>query len=196
MDTNCSRRVPQPVLSDRLLLEQAFAGDDIAFETLVRRYETQLYRFVCANLDSDDAEDVVQFVWVQLYRCLSHLQSDSSSPSRERSLKPWLFRVAWNRCLDVQRRHKRYQSFFFPTLEGANETDTFSAILDPTPLPEEWVEWREEQEYLYAAIQSLPPRARAIVWLRYTADLPFRDIAQRLQIPTNTAKITFYRACT
>ena len=195
MDTNASRRLPQPVLSDRQLLEQACACDDSAFETLVHRYQSQLYRFVCASLDRDEADDVVQFVWVQLYRCLSMLQSDSSAPCSEISLKPWLFRVAWNRCLDERRRRKRHQHLFFSTLEDAIETDPSSAFLDPAPLPEERVEQREEQECLYAAIQTLPPKARAVVWLRYTADLPFRDIADRLQIPTTTARITFYRAC-
>jgi len=118
---------------------------------------------VCASLDSDEAEDVVQFVWFQLYRCLSILQSDSSSPWSGISLKPWLFRVAWNRCLDERRRRKKYQHVFFSTLEDANETDISSAFLDPAPLPEERVERREEQECLYAAIQTLPPKARAIV---------------------------------
>jgi len=83
MDTNCSHIVPQPVMSDRLLLEQAYAGDESAFETLVHRYETQLYRFVCASLGNDEAEDVVQFVWVQLYRCLSHLQSPTGYATSE-----------------------------------------------------------------------------------------------------------------
>lgn len=50
---------------------------------------------------------------------------------------------------------------FFSTLEDANETDISSAFLDPAPLPEERVELREEQECLYAAIQTLPPKARA-----------------------------------
>ena len=133
MDTNFSQRLPQPVLSDRLLLEQACAGDQSAFETLVHRYQNQLYRFVCASLDSDEADDVVQFVWFQLYRCLSILQSDSSAPRSEISLKPWLFRVAWNRCLDERRRRKKHQHFFFPNLEDANETDISSAFLDPAP---------------------------------------------------------------
>ncbi len=195
MDTNFSQHLPQHILTDRMLVEQAYAGDQSAFETLVHRYQTQLYRFVCTSLDSDEADDVVQFVWFQLYRCLSILRSDSSATRSEISLKPWLFRVAWNRCLDERRRRKKHQHLFFSTLEDANETDISSAFLDPAPLPEERVEQQEEQACLYAAIQTLPPKARAIVWLRYTRGLPFRDIAHRLHIPTTTARITFYRAC-
>ncbi len=195
MDTNFSQQLPQHTLPDRLLIEQACAGDNSAFETLVHRYQNQLYRFVCTWLDSDEADDVVQFVWVQLYRCLSTLRSTSPAGWSEISLRPWLFRVAWNRCLDERRRRKKHQHLFLSTLEGANETDISSAFLDPAPLPEERVQQQEEQACLYAAIQTLPPKARAIVWLRYTRDLPFRDIAHRLHIPATTARITFYRAC-
>ncbi len=195
MDTNFTQHLPQHALSDRVLIEQGYAGDDSAFETLVHRYQNQLYRFVCTWLDSDEADDVVQFVWVQLYRCLSTLQSNPSGEWNEISLKPWLLRVAWNRCIDERRRRKRHQQLYFSTLEDANEIDSLSTLLDPAPLPEEWAEQQEEQGCLCAAIQTLPPRARAIVWLRYTGDLPFRDIAHRLHIPTTTAKATFYRAC-
>ena len=194
MDTNFSQQLAQHALSDRLLIEQACAGDDSAFETLVHRYQNQLYRFVCSWLDSDEADDVVQFVWVQLYRCLPTLQSSSSAERSEVSLRPWLFRVAWHRCIDERRRRKRHQQLF-STLEDANEIDGSSALLDSAPLPEEWAEQQEEQECLCAAIQTLPPRSRAIVWLRYMGDLPFCDIAHRLHIPTTTAKTTFYRAC-
>jgi len=194
-----NRRLAQPTrqqeLSDRLLIEHACAGDDAAFAILVQRYHGQVYRLVCACLDGDEADDVVQFVWVQFYRFLSTLQSNPPSRWSETSLRSWLLRVARNRCLDERRWRKRHSQFFFSALQDAGEEEVLTALPDPTPLPEEQAEQQEEQERLCAAIRMLPPRARTIVWLRYTEELSFSDIGCRLQIPTSVVKTAFYRAC-
>lgn len=186
----------QRELSDCLLVERACSGDDAAFATLVQRYQRQIYQFVCTLLDADEANDVMQFVWVQFYRCLPILQSNAPMGWSEASLKPWLLRVARNRCLDELRRRRRHPQFFFSALEDAGEEECLTALLDPRPLPEEQAERRDEQKRLCAAIQTLSPTARAVVWLRYTEDLPFSAIGCRLQMPSATAKAAFYRACT
>ncbi len=195
MNRCLSQPAQQRELSDRLLVERASAGDDAAFATLVQRYQRQVYQFVCTWLDADEADDVVQFVWVQFYRFLPILQSKEPIGWSEASLKPWLLRVARNRCLDELRRRKRHPQFFFSALENAGEEECLIALLDPAPLPEEQAEQQDEQKRLCAAIQTLPPKARAVVWLRYTQDLPFSAIGCRLQMPSATAKAAFYRAC-
>ncbi len=182
-------------LSDHLLVERACAGDDAAFATLVQRYQRQVHQFVCTWLDADEADDVVQFVWVQFYRFLPTLHSNAPRGWHEASLKPWLLRIARNRCLDELRRRKRHPQFFFSVLEDVGEEGYLTALLDPAPLPEEQAEQQDEQKRLCAAIQTLPPTARAVVWLRYTEDLPFSAIGCRLQMPSATAKAAFYRAC-
>jgi RNA polymerase sigma-70 factor, ECF subfamily len=176
--------------TDHHLLQQACDGEQVAFETLVQRYQRALYRFVRARLDSDQAQDVVQFVLLQLYLAMPRLRESNWENS---SLKSWLFRVAQNRCLDELRRKKR-QSPLFSTVEVDDETLS-SSLLDPDPLPEGRVEEKERHHQLHAAIQALPPPFRAIVWLRYEEELPFPAIAQRLNIPTTTARTYFYRAC-
>jgi RNA polymerase sigma-70 factor, ECF subfamily len=180
--------------TDYQLLQQACDGEQVAFETLVQRYQRALYRFVSARLDSDQAQDVVQFVLLQLYLAMPRLRE---SIRKDSSLKSWLFRVAQNRCLDELRRKKR-QSPLFSTVEVDDETLSSSlleSLLDPDPLPEDRVEEKERRHQLHAAIQALPPTSRTIVWLRYEDELSFTAIAKRLNIPTTTAKSYFYRAC-
>ncbi len=188
-------RAPHHAWADHLLVEQASTGDQQAFATLVQRYQSQLQRFVRAWLDNEEADDVVQFVWMQLYRCLTTLQNHPPAGWSEASLKPWLLRVAWNRCLDERRWRKRHPRLCFSALEEASTEEGLAALLDPAPLPEEQAEQQDEQQRLWAAIQALAPRARAVVWLRYTEELTFNEIGHRLQISTITAKATFYRAC-
>ena len=194
MNIQLSRQMAQEEGADHLLLQKACAGDKAAFEALVWRYQTMLDRFVSRYVGSEQAQDVVQFVLLQLYLSLSRLEENACKAP---SLKPWLLRVARNRCLDEQRKSKR-EALFFSVLEVDNEegrSPILAALLDPAPLPEEQAEQQERREQLYAAIQALPPRLSVIVWLHWKEGLSFPAIGNRLKMPSNTAKSYFYRAC-
>jgi RNA polymerase sigma factor (sigma-70 family) len=85
---------------DSQLLLAARRRDPMAFEALVRRHQTPVYNFCLRMLGQpDDAADVAQETFVQLYGHLGRL--DEREP-----LAPWLFRVARNRCIDVIRRRR------------------------------------------------------------------------------------------
>src|SRR5438552_11868084 len=75
-------------------------NDPAAFEALVRRHQGPIYNF-CLRLlgQADDAADVAQETFVQLYSHLAQLNERDA-------LAPWLFRVARNRCIDVIRRRR------------------------------------------------------------------------------------------
>ncbi len=182
-----TRRQPSE-LSDALLAQQSLAGDQRAFETLVQRYSTALFTFICRFLgDYDQACDILQQVFLQLYLSLPTLRTDNP-------LKAWLFQVARNQCRDELRRKR---TMHFSELEWVNDEDEVSPLttmLDPDPLPEEWVERRDLQACLQQAILTLPPKFRAVVLLRYTAQLSFAEIGQVLQMPEATAKTYVQRA--
>ena len=182
---------------DQLLMKQACAGDESAFEMLVQRYQGLLYRFAQSHVGSEQAYDIVQFVWLQFYRYLPVLQNSLIFATKDLALKQWLLKVTRNRCLDEIRRYKRHPGLFFSQLEGTEEEDGTSVLLtflDTSPLPEECAIQKDGQECLREAIQLLPPLPRLIVWLRYTESLSFTAIGQRLRIPSITAKTHFYRA--
>lgn len=87
-------------LTDCMLAEHILAGDELAFETLVKRYSSPIFTFVCRFLnDSDAASDVLQHVFIKLYLSLPTLCTG-------KPFRPWLFRVARNRCLDELRRKR------------------------------------------------------------------------------------------
>jgi RNA polymerase sigma factor (sigma-70 family) len=177
-----------PELADEILARQSLAGDHLAFEKLFRRYSTPLFNYIYRFLsDYDQACDILQQVFLQLYRSLSLLDAG-------RPLKGWLFQVARNRCLDELRRKR---SIHFSELESFNDEDEGAAwdiVIDPRPLPEEIVEQRDLQECLQRAIRGLPPRFRSVVLLRYAAQLTFAEIGEVLGMPEATAKTYFYRA--
>ncbi len=182
-------------LSDNTLIERLFAGDQFAFERLMNRYEKALYNFVNRYLgDYEQTQDVVQFVFLQLYKCLPKLRGNLFSNRSKTPLKSWLFQVAINRCKQELRRD---HPLHFSDLEVISDEEMSwigPDIADPEPLPEELAERHELQRALYAAIRELPPRARTVVLLRYTEDLSFGEIGRRLNMPENTVKSHFYRA--
>ncbi len=175
-------------ISDEVLANQSLAGDQRAFEVLVRRYNVPLFNFVYRFLgDYDQACDILQQVFLQLYLSLPTLRTGDP-------LKAWLFQVARNRCLDELRRKR---AICFSELEPGNDEDEASplaALPDTGPLPEELVERRDLQQCLQRAIQTLPPKFRSVVALRYAAQLSFAEIGQTLHMPEATVKTYFQRA--
>jgi len=182
-------------LSDQVLLASSVAGDDSAFECIVQRYQTPLYNFIGRSLgDYEQAFDVLQFVFMQLYTSLPKLYTNLSSTRTSTPLKSWLFQVACNRCIDELRKHR---PLFFSELEMEESEDGLSflsAIPDPYPLPEEVAEQHDLRSQLFQAIETLPPKFRSVVSLRYTHDLSFVEIGNILHMPENTAKTYFQRA--
>ena len=198
MNTTLEHRQAQQALSDLTLMEKASLGNQEAFEQLVHRYQHMLSRFVWARLGNETASDVLQFVWLQLYLTLPKLIHNQRSGCREASIKPWLFRIALNRCIDEQRKYKRHPWVLFSDMEQGDEDEYASVLdtmLDTTPLPEEIAEHQDESDHLWTAIQSLPPKFRHVVELRYIQELTFREIGHLLSIPATTAQTYFYRAC-
>jgi RNA polymerase sigma factor (sigma-70 family) len=177
--------------SDGVLVGQALAGDERAFETLVRRYSALLFDRIYRYMrDYDQAGDVLQHVWLQLYLSLPTLRTG-------KPLKQWLLRVARNRCLDELRRRRRGCTLYFSELERETDEEDLlpqENIPDFHPLPEELAEHHDLQHALRLAIQALPPKFRAVMLLRYAGQLSFSEIGQALQMPTATVKTYFYRA--
>jgi RNA polymerase sigma factor (sigma-70 family) len=176
---------------DGLLVGQALAGDQYAFEFLVNRYRHPLVSYILGFLkDGEQAYDVLQQVYLQLYVSLASLSTD-------RSLKAWLFQVARNRCLDELRKRRRRPEVHFSTLareDREEELSPLETILDPEPLPEEIAESIDLHRSLQQAIVSLPPKFRSIVHLRCFRQLTFAEIGRMLNMPENTVKIYFYRS--
>lgn len=178
--------------TDGVLVEQALAGDERAFEILVYRYDASLFACVYRYTgDYDQTCDVLQDVWLQLYRSLPTIRTGEP-------LGPWLIRVARNRCLDVLcRRRRRYELYFSELEREADKEERLplASLPDFHPLPVELAEHHELQHALQQAIQALPPKLRTVVLLRYGGQLSFAEIGRVLQMPETTVKTYFYRAC-
>jgi RNA polymerase sigma-70 factor (ECF subfamily) len=150
------------------LLTRARAGESTAFAALVRRYQRTVYSIALRMLnDRHQAEDLAQEVFLQLYRGLDKIDSDTH-------LAFWLRKVAVNRAIDRMRQQSHH--------EGEPLTEA-TAIVDATAEDDPLLRRRMEE-----LLAQLPPAARAVVVLRYQEDLDPLDIASTLDMPINTVK--------
>ncbi len=179
--------------SDSVLLHQALAGNQKAFEALVSRYQHMLFGLIYRYVgEYHEAHDVLQHVWLQLYLSLPTLHPNVC-------VKLWLFTVARNRSLDVL-RHKRLLSqrlLFF--CEGKirieeDEVAFLETIPDTSPTPEELGERCDLQREIQRAINALPLAYRSVVLLYYREQMNYAEIGRVLNIPASTVKTRFQRA--
>src|SRR5438874_12899268 len=147
-------RAYEPSHETKLSLEgqQVLAArrrDSGAFEALVWRHQGPLYNFCFRMLgQAEDAADVAQETFVQLFNHLGHL--DEREP-----IAPWLFRVARNRCIDVIRR-RRTVPLAMP--DDSGESQPGHEPVDDEPLPDALAERADLQRVLAQAISELPPQ--------------------------------------
>jgi RNA polymerase sigma-70 factor (ECF subfamily) len=177
-----------PNLSDEELAKQFLAGQTSAFEALVQRYAKPIYNFALNFLgDADEADEAAQLTFVQMYQSLSGARLDAP-------LKPWIYQIARNKCIDQWRGHKTIS--LTPgeerTLEGDDPPE--SDPPDPAPLPDEIAEREDLQRILRQTINALPVNFRTAATLRYVNELSFAEIGRVMGVPENTAKTYFQRA--
>jgi RNA polymerase sigma-70 factor (ECF subfamily) len=134
---------------------------------LFDRCAPQLLRYVASfGLRAEEAEDVVQEVFLALFRHLA-LGRDQTN------LTGWLFRVAHNLALK-QRQHLRRR--LSHAWDGA-----IRGTVDPAPSPETRLVQDERRQRLWAVVQALPDRDRRCVFLR-AEGLTYREIATTLSL--------------
>lgn len=159
--------------------------------TLIKRYERELYSFLRRYLgDAALAEDAFQATFLQVHR-KGHL-FDS-----KRKFRPWLYTVATNRAIDLQRRNKRHQAVSLDRTARSENADTGSMkdLLPSTESgPRERFELSERTEWVRQAVASLPEQLQQAVSLVYFRGLKYREAADELSVPVGTVKSRLHSA--
>ncbi len=173
-----ARRSPLLKLQgDARLISMARNGNPGAFETIVDRYQGRLLGFCRQMLGStEDAEDVLQEVFVNSYRAM--LADD-----REINLRPWLYRIARNRCLNHLRK---------PTADAQESMDMVPMVEAASTA--EKVHNREEFRQLLADVGKLPETQRSALMLREMDAMSYEEIAQAMETSVPSVKSLLVRA--
>ena len=178
-------------LSDEQLVE-AYLKDRRPdhFETLMRRYERELYTFLRRFLgNAQHAEDVFQGTFLSV-----HLRIEQFEPGKR--FRPWLYAIASNKAIDFMRRDKRHQMASLDgTLQNSDSDESMvSRLSSPGPSPDELAMQGETTLKVRQAVSQLSEPTQQLIQLAFYQGLKYADIAEILNIPVGTVKSRVFTA--
>ncbi|HEX3279034.1 MAG TPA: sigma-70 family RNA polymerase sigma factor [Thermoleophilaceae bacterium] len=163
--------------TDERLVALIRRGHHGAFEALVQRYQPRLLAFCRHMLGStEDAEDVLQEVFASAFNAIC-------ADDRPINARPWLYRIARNRCLNHLRR---------PQPSGQDSMDVFER--DGGSSTADTVHRREEFRQIVADVQELPETQRTALLLREIDALSYEQIAEAMETTVPSVKSLLVRA--
>jgi RNA polymerase sigma-70 factor (ECF subfamily) len=184
----------RPREDDTSLLQGLRTGDETAYETLIQRFEQPIFNIVSRLLDDPaDASDVVQEVFLKVFRNVAAFRGESS-------IKTWIYRIAVNEARNQRRwfsRHRRQEV----NLETSEPGDAYQAghqsyqnfLPDPGRSPYELTLDRETQALIEAALAQVNPKFRAALVLREIEGMSYEEIGEILEISLGTVKSRILR---
>jgi RNA polymerase sigma-70 factor, ECF subfamily len=169
---------------DADLVARAAAGDATAFQALVERHRSMVYRVAYQFAGNHhDAEDIAQEVFIKVYRSLSRFRQDAQ-------LSSWMYRIVMNACIDHRRRHAPAAAAPF----GEEAERKMLNTPEETPGPEERAYAGELGRVLEAEIARLPPGQRIVFVMRHHQGLKLCEIAEALNLAEGTVKRQLHAA--
>jgi RNA polymerase sigma-70 factor (ECF subfamily) len=170
------------------LVEALKAGEDEPYERLIDRFQQPVYSLVYRLMDDPgDASDVVQEVFLKIFRNIGTFRGTSS-------LKTWIYRIAFNEAYNHRRwftRHKRQEVGL--DIEDANCPNYHDILPDRGRSAFEIVSDHETHALIEEALGEVNPAFRAAVVLRDIEDLSYEEIAEILQVSLGTVKSRILR---
>ncbi len=164
------------------LLERCCEGDELAWEGLVRQYQSRIYGIAYAYVgNAEDARDLAQDIFIQIYKKLDTCQH----PDR---FLPWIIRIARNAGVDFLRRQKVRPRPHETPLEEMHD------LRASGPNPEEAFAAASRKHLVYRALQTMSEISREVILLKDMQGFAFAEIAEMLKVPIGTIKSRSNRA--
>ncbi|SEN58337.1 RNA polymerase sigma-70 factor, ECF subfamily [bacterium A37T11] len=169
-------------MEDQLILEK-FADEhtrEQAFSLLVKKYQEKLYWHVRRMvIDHDDADDLVQEVFIKVWKNLGNFREESQ-------LYTWLYRIATNECITFLHKKKQHQQISLDDDSAAYLTDT----LADSP----YFDGDQAQLKLQQALLTLPQKQRQVFNMKYFDELKYEEISEILGTSIGALKASYHLA--
>ncbi len=153
------------------LVVQLQQGDEAAFKKLVDDYQVMVYNTALGIVQNeDDADDITQEVFIQVFRSVSSFKGDSK-------FSTWLYRITIGKALDHEKKKKRKKRFgFVQSLFGGNEeVDMQLAEFDH---PGVRLEKKERANELFNALKQIPDKQRTAFTLHKLEGQSYQEVAE------------------
>jgi len=166
----------QPATPDSLI-EQCLAGDQVAWEQIVRQNWRKVfnvaYKFVGKH---DEAEDLTQDIFLKIFKALKTFD-------RRANFQTWIISISRNLCIDHYRSVRKERQTI---ARDVDSNDLQPATSDRGPYAQ--AEHQDLRAQLRQALETLPITLRTAVVLRDLQELSYQEIAERLGLPEGTVK--------
>lgn len=183
-------RLASEPLTDKLLVQRAARGDEIAFSELVTRHYRRALRVAVGLLkDRHDAEDVLQDAFARVHARLKDFEGSSA-------FYTWLYRIVVNLSIDTMRKRRRERRV---ELEDETARDALRSGEELWPRyrdhgPDDTAERKELRAKLDRAFRDLPEIHQAVIVLRELEGFSYEEIAETLGIKKGTVMSRLFHA--
>lgn len=171
-------------------IEALLAGDQAAFEQLVREESPRLFRVILRIIkDEDEARSIMQETYLQAYQRLHSFR-------RESRLTTWLYAIGINLARAALRKTRRYDTLDEADMERLQPSFSEGMYVQKYDAwnPQKLAERSERQRLVHQAIDQLPPDYRLVVILRDMEQLSTAEAAQVLDISEGALRVRLHRA--
>ncbi len=174
-------------MTDEELVEHSLTNED-AFYSLIKRYEPVLLRYIhrMTSVNREEAEDILQDIFIKLYRNLNGFDTALKFSS-------WVYRIAHNEIISQYRKKKQAQ-YSIELDAGDDESRSLLNFLSDTMSVESEYIDKEKANLVGAVLESLAPKYRDVLVLRYFEDLSYDEISDILRKPPGSVATLINRA--
>ncbi|MFO1444114.1 RNA polymerase sigma factor [Bacillus sp. Bva_UNVM-123] len=159
-------------------IQEVLAGNKQGYAYIINKYKNQLYATILRmTKNPQDAQDLVQEAFIKIYEQLGKYDGKGSFSS-------WLYRVAFNHCMDEFRK-KSYQM---------RRVEINEELMEDSKHPEVIFLKKEKSRQLERLISTLPDDERMIILLRYVNELCYDEISELVEVPVSTVRNKLHRA--
>ena len=153
------------------LIVQLQQGDEAAFKKLVDEWQDMVYNTTLGIVqNADDADDITQEVFIQVYRSVSSFKGDSK-------FSTWLYRITVGKALDHEKKKKRQKRFgFVQRLFGGDGEEQIHAVEFDHPGVQ--MEKKERANELFNALKQIPDKQRIAFTLHKLEGQSYQEIAE------------------
>ena len=177
-------RLNNQMPADSDLISRAAGGDASAFQALVERHRSMVYRVAYQFAGNHhDAEDIAQEVFIKVYRSLDRFRQDSQ-------LSSWMYRIVMNACID----HRRRQTPVGAAPFGEEAEQKMLNTPEGRPGPEDDAYAGELGQVLESEIGRLPKGQRIVFVMRHHQGMKLCEIAAALGLAAGTVKRQLHAA--
>lgn len=172
----------------QLVLRALNDKDERAYAELMDRYKESIYFMLLKMINNkDDADDLTIETFGKAFKRLAQYTPNFA-------FSTWLFKIASNNCIDFIRKKRIQAMSLDSSLKGSDGERMEFQVKDYKLDPEMAMQKDERIKKMREVVNSLKPKYRALVELRYFKEYSYEEISKELDIPLGTVKAQLFRA--